>query len=101
MAIIKVVCDRCGSDVVTRDACTRWNVDSQEWEISATYDTMTCQSCEHESDDFACVQARAGQWIAAPKLSRPLSAQALALAKGGEPVPRCEDVALCDRVNLG
>lgn len=49
MAKVQMVCSCCGSDDVTRDACARWNVDNQQWEMVTVYDNTDCQKCEGET----------------------------------------------------
>ena len=45
-----MVCKTCGSEEVSKDATARWNVESQEWELSATYDKPNfCETCEGET----------------------------------------------------
>jgi hypothetical protein len=45
---IKYVCPECGSDEVSRDACVRWNVDSQAWEPTGIYDDAHCDACDSD-----------------------------------------------------
>lgn len=46
----KPVCRTCGSDEVVSDAYAAWNVDRQEWEVSATFDKgATCEKCGGET----------------------------------------------------
>ena len=47
-----VVCPNCGSDNVTRDACTSWDPEIQDWELSAVYDDMHCDDCGYEAHTF-------------------------------------------------
>lgn len=42
-------CPRCGSDNVQRDACARWDVATQRWELITVYDDATCAACGEES----------------------------------------------------
>ncbi|MBR0693633.1 hypothetical protein [Bradyrhizobium lablabi] len=45
----KPVCDECGSDDVKADAYAEWCVESQTWEISATFEKgSVCESCGGE-----------------------------------------------------
>lgn len=46
---IKIVCSRCGSDDVRRDADAAWNVETQAWEIVTVYDNATCEYCGGET----------------------------------------------------
>lgn len=43
------VCDECGSEAVNCDAYATWNVETQEWELSSTFDKgSTCDDCGGE-----------------------------------------------------
>ena len=45
----KPVCAECGSDDVRADAYAEWNVDTQQWEVSATFDKgAVCETCGGE-----------------------------------------------------
>lgn len=44
----KIVCTRCGSDEVVKDAYAQWNVDKQNWEIQNLFDMCFCEVCERE-----------------------------------------------------
>lgn len=50
---VKPVCSCCGSDTLVRDACVRWDVDTQTWSLSDSYDCTICDLCGSESDDLA------------------------------------------------
>jgi hypothetical protein len=46
----KPVCQTCGSDNVRLDAWAEWNLDTQRWELSQTFDAAYCDRCEcHKS----------------------------------------------------
>lgn len=47
---IKIVCSNCGSDDITCDATTRWDEDTQQWELSGVFDSKTCGACGYEKD---------------------------------------------------
>jgi hypothetical protein len=47
---IQMVCEECGSTLVTRDAWAEWNVDAQDWELGAIYDYAFCHKCERETN---------------------------------------------------
>ena len=49
MPKIKMVCSKCGSDDVRRDADACWNAERQEWELCAVYDNATCEKCKGET----------------------------------------------------
>jgi hypothetical protein len=42
---IKLVCEKCGSEDVSRDASARWCETTQKWELSAVYDQAFCDAC--------------------------------------------------------
>lgn len=45
----KPVCSHCGSDDVRADGYAAWNVETQEWELVATFDKgSVCEACEGE-----------------------------------------------------
>lgn len=50
MCDVKMVCSRCGSEDVTRDAVARWSVEAQEWRLCGVYDNTDCQECGGECD---------------------------------------------------
>ncbi len=43
-----LVCPTCGSADVSKDACARWDSATNAWELSSTYDVMTCDDCGDE-----------------------------------------------------
>ena len=45
---IKVVCSYCGSEDVLADAYAKWDVGSQEYKLSSTFDSHTCEKCDGE-----------------------------------------------------
>jgi len=42
------ICTTCGSDRVLLDAWARWNTDTQQWELSSTFDSAYCEECQGE-----------------------------------------------------
>jgi len=46
---IEVVCSRCGSSEVTRDAVVRWSIAAQRWEVSGVFDNADCDDCGGET----------------------------------------------------
>lgn len=44
--LVRMVCERCGSELVTRDAWAEWDIDQQEWVLAAVYDNAFCHKCE-------------------------------------------------------
>lgn len=45
-----MVCERCGSSDVRRNADCAWSVESQSWEIVALLDDTCCETCGRERD---------------------------------------------------
>lgn len=45
---IKIVCEECRSENVSRDATAHWNIDNQEWELAGIQDQGTCEDCGEE-----------------------------------------------------
>ena len=45
-----MVCAKCGSTDVRRDADSAWNTEKQEWELVVAYDNSTCEVCGEECD---------------------------------------------------
>ena len=43
------VCEKCGSDLVTRDAWAEWDIDQQDWVLGAAFDYTFCHQCEAET----------------------------------------------------
>jgi hypothetical protein len=43
---IQMVCKRCGSTEVRRNADAVWNVKNQRWELCVVFDSATCEQCE-------------------------------------------------------
>lgn len=44
----KPICQECGSDDVSFDAAAVWNQETQEYELSSTFDSGGCRNCEQE-----------------------------------------------------
>jgi DNA-directed RNA polymerase subunit RPC12/RpoP len=44
--LVDYVCAQCGSDDVRQDAYAQWNPLTQKMELTATYDTWICESCD-------------------------------------------------------
>lgn len=45
----KPICATCKTDDVRRDAFASWDVETQSWELSETYDYSHCNNCEGEA----------------------------------------------------
>ena len=61
---LKPVCARCGSESIVRDAAVRWDILSQQWDVSGIYDCTSCDLCGAESDDLA-------NWVPAERVTPP------------------------------
>jgi hypothetical protein len=45
----KPVCAECGSDHVRADAYAVWDIENQQWQLSATFDKgSVCETCESD-----------------------------------------------------
>ena len=44
-----MVCEECGSELVTRDAWAEWEVGQQEWVLGAIFDYAYCHKCEGDA----------------------------------------------------
>lgn len=44
-----MICKRCGSDDVSRDAWAAWDIDNQEWTLRSVYDHAHCSRCGGET----------------------------------------------------
>lgn len=47
---VNYVCERCGGNVVTRDAWAEWDVEAQDWVLGAAFDCAYCHDCEEETN---------------------------------------------------
>ena len=47
----KPVCPSCGSDDLNCDASAKWDGVAQKWDLTTTYDDMTCDSCGRETKE--------------------------------------------------
>lgn len=46
---LRMVCSHCGSEEVKRDAWATWSTETQEWELSDTFDNAYCDDCDGET----------------------------------------------------
>jgi hypothetical protein len=46
--MINMVCGKCGSSQVMKDAWAEWCLETQQWELSQTFDDAYCEDCEGE-----------------------------------------------------
>jgi len=44
------ICRNCKSENIRKDADAVWNPDTQEWELNAVYDRVTCEDCSDQSN---------------------------------------------------
>jgi hypothetical protein len=44
-----MLCEKCGSPLVTRDAWAEWNEDEQDWVLGAVYDYAFCHTCQADA----------------------------------------------------
>jgi alpha-D-ribose 1-methylphosphonate 5-phosphate C-P lyase len=44
-----MVCSRCGSDDVSRDAWADWDTGKQMWVLRCAFDTAHCHKCDGET----------------------------------------------------
>lgn len=75
----KPVCPKCGSDQISCDAVSAWNVDANAWDLTSAYETAICLDCSHETKDLPFVVWEGGprgKWVVDP--AHPLSAAAAA-----------------------
>ena len=49
MQRIEIVCERCGSVAVTRDAWVEWDVAAQDWVLAAVFDHAFCHECHRDA----------------------------------------------------
>jgi hypothetical protein len=43
---LRMVCEECGSEDVTRDAWAAWDAGTQQWVLGAVYDYAFCHKCQ-------------------------------------------------------
>lgn len=68
--MITIVCSKCGSDHVSRDAWADWDVESQDWVLGAVFDAGFCHRCEGEASLAEVVLNKRLRSAAAPERSR-------------------------------
>jgi len=51
MTKVRMVCTKCGSTEVRRNAEAVWNYDTQDWEMVVVFDYTTCENCGECSID--------------------------------------------------
>jgi hypothetical protein len=48
-AAVRIICGKCGSANVSRDAWANWDTKTQEWVLGAVFDYGHCHDCDGES----------------------------------------------------
>jgi hypothetical protein len=56
MSKVRKVCVRCGSDAISREAVTRWNVETQSWEVTCVFDDVDCDDCGETGEKEVIVE---------------------------------------------
>ena len=46
---LRMVCETCGSDDVSRDAWSDWDVAAQAWVLRTVFDYAHCHACDAET----------------------------------------------------
>ena len=46
---VRMVCEKCRSELVTRDAWAEWDTDAQDWTLGAIYDYAYCHDCQGDA----------------------------------------------------
>lgn len=46
---VQLLCSKCGSSNVTRDAEASWDVNTQGWDLAVVQDQAFCGECEGET----------------------------------------------------
>ncbi len=46
---MKIICNTCKSENVARDANAAWDVNLQQWVLSAVFDQAFCNDCDSET----------------------------------------------------
>lgn len=52
---VRMTCETCGSELVTRDAWAEWDVAEQNWVLAAVYDYAFCHACEESTEITAVI----------------------------------------------
>lgn len=47
---VNLVCRSCGSDNIVADAYARWDIQTQDWDLSSVLDNKICEDCGYEKD---------------------------------------------------
>jgi len=47
---VNLVCQNCGSDNIVADAYARWDIQTQNWNLSFVFDNKICEDCGYEKD---------------------------------------------------
>ena len=46
---VRMVCETCGSEDVSRDAWGDWDVEAQDWVLRTVFDYAHCHACDGET----------------------------------------------------
>jgi hypothetical protein len=46
---VRMVCERCGSPQVTREAWAEWDEEGQGWQLGAVFDFAYCHRCQRRA----------------------------------------------------
>ena len=46
---VRMVCETCGSEDVSRDAWSDWDVQTQDWVLRTVFDYGHCHACDGET----------------------------------------------------
>jgi type II secretory ATPase GspE/PulE/Tfp pilus assembly ATPase PilB-like protein len=46
---VRMVCEKCRSEEVTRDAWAEWGADEQKWVLGTVYDHTFCHNCQERT----------------------------------------------------
>ena len=46
---LRMVCEKCGSTHVTRDAWAEWDEEAQGWRLGAVFDFAYCHRCQRSA----------------------------------------------------
>lgn len=46
---VRMICENCGSEDVSRDAWGHWDVEAQDWVLRTVFDYAHCHACDGET----------------------------------------------------
>lgn len=59
------VCRYCGTDDILEDAYARWDVETQQFELSSTHGNAVCENEDCEASQRS--ETDVGQWVNVPE----------------------------------